>query len=191
MEKATSNNQKEIPEIYLTVLEGKKVVAAWTCDHEDMQQYILQRSFDGLKFENIATVSAKFDPQFLYRVHDDSPFSNLCYYRVRGTDARGCHYFSQVEELMRNEKDFAVRLLQPVSAGSNLLLNVSNAPQGEMLVVIYDRLGKEISSFMQVIRRANESIIRLQLPEKLEEGIYSIVSSLSTGIYKNTLLIKR
>lgn len=113
---------------------------------ENMQQYELWRSEDGLDFEQIGTVATvpyRIENQ-LFEWMDEQPLNGLNYYRLRGLELDGVEHWSDVRVVERRESQAAVRLF-PNPVGATLELRFAEASAQTQVWQILNGLGQVVA----------------------------------------------
>ena len=159
---------------------GKQVktnaLLEWATSAEINNKYFtIEKSKDGVMFENIATVNtttgnAKRDYSFL----DVNPYA-LGYYRISQTDFDGRRSYYKTIQL--DVTEFNVVNVNPTIQGNNILIQISGATAGRGALVMYNTDGTKVAT--QQIELTNETnTYRIQKPFK--KGVY-IITILNNG----------
>jgi hypothetical protein len=164
---------------------GKKALLRWGADTENKcDQYQVQRSTDGLQFENIASVDCKKLPgtnnyEFIDR---PSGLGSLVYYRIMQNDFDGLSTYSQVRVFKQNPTIAPV-----VSYLDGSLRMQTNRDERLQFVSVFDSMGRLIAEGEPINEGNGEYQLRCTLPSnklmivriKVEHGSYA--SRIRTG----------
>ena len=146
----------------------------------------LQRSRDGVVNETVARKNCdSFASGQRFFLRDTHPPSGKVFYRLQIIDSSGREYFTAYKQLYVRTGAFALNMLKQRRSG--LLFELCNPNPGQLLVVIYDSLGNEVSSVLQKVQSAGDRLLRLRLPEGLRTGIYKVVAAMNHCIFSSDL----
>lgn len=125
-------------------LENNVVELNWeTADEINSDQFIVERSKDGIRFETIGTLKAKGQSSIIthYQFKDAQPAA-INYYRLKQTDKNGQFLYSKTL-LVKTDKANPLYLLQnPVS--DKLIVHVQQPARSLQTLAVYDITGKKI-----------------------------------------------
>ena len=76
------------------------------------------------------------------------------------------------------------------SNGKEVNLSITSYKEEEVLVIIYDALGREFYSKVIIAENAKEYLFALELNEKLNSGIYFIMASSKKSCDTKKLIVK-
>ncbi|TAE51820.1 MAG: T9SS C-terminal target domain-containing protein, partial [Bacteroidetes bacterium] len=137
----------------------------------------LERSLDGVHFETFATVDGRYAPQGRHMLsHKDLKVgqyhSEVLYYRIKGADANGQMYQSEVREMHLNFEGFAVKAF-PNPFSEQISVDVLTEKEGIMKATLFDGLGRSVlrQSF-ELSRGLNLLSIDSRI---LSSGVYTLV----------------
>jgi hypothetical protein len=122
---------------------GKKALLRWAADAENKcDDYQIQRSTDGLQFENIVSVNCKkISGTNNYEFIDHpSGLGALVYYRIRQNDIDGMSTYSQVRVFKQNPN-----VAPAVSYQNGLLLLQANRDERMQFVSVFDSMGRLVA----------------------------------------------
>ena len=173
------------------MLENKQVAIRWTVTGEtNVVQYQLERSLDGVRFTNLATVV----PTILnnYGFTDASlPSRGAVYYRVKAIDNTGKLSYSNVASLTTNNSSLTTITAYPNPIkGNTFSLNLNNLVAGKYAISIINKLGQVAytSVLNHSIINATESIY---LDKELAAGSYTIVlKSAANKVFSTEVMVK-
>jgi hypothetical protein len=143
----------------------------WKVEGEDnLSRYTVQRSKDGVRFEDIGMVMARGVPGVLdYNFTDRTPFSGRNYYRLSMQDRDGTKKLSNVVVIaFSGQINFTVF---PNPFRDKLIVNISNAAGQSLNASLTDMSGKIVAR--KNISATAGSSIEFKLP-RLAAGIYCL-----------------
>lgn len=167
----------ELIYFYIEKKENNSVELKWeTASESNNRGFELQRSTDGMEWENIGFVNGAgttTEKQY-YSFTDRPDFSGLFYYRLRQMDFDGQFEYSQIRSVELKNINSEIKIY-PNPAGSYIYLNIENDWEGEMTIRILNSIGQEIytSIFSKNIKEWNGQINLSEMPG----GIYRVIIS--------------
>ncbi len=87
-------------------------------------------------------------------------------------------------------KDISFNVFPNPNIGKEVNLSMTASKGDELLVVVYDALGREHYSKIVVVENENENVYAIDLSEKLVSGIYFITASSIKGNETKRLIVK-
>lgn len=155
---------------FRAVSEGKVVRLDWaTASEQDNDHFVVQRSSDGVAFEDVLRRPGAGDSQvaLFYSATDDRPFPGTSYYRLVQVDTDGSMDFSAVVPVVVEGEAFMV-FPNPTLDG---VLTIHDPEGRKFEVGVYDEAMRLVS------RSAVPSNDPLQLLAGLPEGTYTLLVS--------------
>ncbi|HEX8039888.1 MAG TPA: T9SS type A sorting domain-containing protein, partial [Chryseosolibacter sp.] len=158
---------------FRTALDGEKVKLDWaTAVEENFYKFVIQRSTDGLTFEEIGEVPGQgsniYGIESQYAFVDEAPLSGLSYYRLKAVDLdESFEYFG-----VRAVKVIGSRKLVVYpnpSSGNAISFRTNFSPAESDRVILMDQLNSEV--FNDLVSQTGSTIV---LKNKLTAGIYMI-----------------
>jgi hypothetical protein len=154
--------------------EGR-ILLNWTTENQNnIKQYFVEKSSDGVHFSNIASMDSKYSIGN-YQWTDHFPASEYPYYRVKSMDLEGIVTFSDIvkvkEPPVETSKEISV-FPNPASAG-NCNLDMANQPQGNYQVRIYNSSGTLLNQ-QTFNKAAGVNSVKLSIHGTLLPGIYHV-----------------
>lgn len=127
---------------------NNNVNVEWTTLSESQSDYFtVERSKDGINFENVHIVNAKgnsIDRAF-YQFLDETPIIGKSYYRLKLTDTNEEITYSRIEAVLINpEFDIINFYPNPIAASETLTLEVISKRQSAAELTIYDLFGRKV-----------------------------------------------
>lgn len=154
--------------------KDESVELKWTTASEENNAfYSIERSKNGIDFENIAQIDGAGTTQGLnhYQFIDNSPLSGFSYYRLKQTDVSGEFSYSSIESIfMKSAEELKLSIMpNPVRGGDEVKLKI-------------DFPGDITSAVMSVFDRQGN--VLFQSPLTIENALHNYdTSSLKSGIY--------
>ncbi len=106
---------------FFAVKQGNNVLLSWKAAIEtDVLRYTLERSANGLQFNDIYTVNA--DGSVLYNKTDAQPIQGINYYRLRITKLNGSIEYSNIRLIRFTETGFITLFPNPAQEKVNVML---------------------------------------------------------------------
>lgn len=177
------------------ILRHSKVDLAWVTGSEINNDYFtVERSLDTENFEFVTEVAGAGNSSKLlsYATVDKNPYKGISYYRLKQTDFDGKYSYSKLMAVNnKNSKNFEFKIFPNPTDGQHVFITSDelNDDKTEVLVVLYDALGKEVYS--KIILTDNGSFFTaIDSYERLVPGIYFIVGSSNNEIYRQKLIVK-
>jgi hypothetical protein len=146
----------------------------WKVTREkNVQQYEVERSFDGIQFTTVATVKANNAGTADYSWLDPKVLPGYYYYRVKSTDAKGkVQYTKIVTVLIGTGKPLFTIYPNPITNGV-INLQFINQPAGKYGIRLMNQLGQIIVS-KQIERMNGSSNETIKWDYNLAHGIYQL-----------------
>jgi hypothetical protein len=146
----------------------------WKVIHEkNVQQYEVERSFDGVQFVKVATQVAANADSSSYNWVDTKVIPGYYYYRIRSIDKKGkVTYSEKVKVLIGNGQPLITIYPNPITNGI-INLQFINQPSGKYGIRLMNQLGQIIVS-KQIQRTAGSDAQTITWDYKLAHGIYQL-----------------
>lgn len=152
-------------------LKNGAVELMWaTIMEEDFQKFVIQRSQDGMNYEDIGEVAGKgfniYDIETTYSFVDRSPLLDVNYYRLKAVDLDDSFEYFRVK-MVRVE---GVRILSAFpnpSSGNDLSFSLNFNPEESDRIVVIDQMGVEV---FNAPAASAQSTITFSAP--LSPGVY-------------------
>jgi hypothetical protein len=151
----------------------KAIKLDWKTTNEvNCRSFLLEKSVNGISFNNIQTVDAQNGFSNNYSIVDNMPFLGANYYRLQQIDKDGKISYSNIILVNTKNGNFNTVSLFPNPAKNNLTLNITSASTGMADVNITDPLGRSVLQNKIDLSMGNQSVL-LNL-QTLKSGIYYI-----------------
>lgn len=156
-----------------SLLSNRTVSLNWTTTNEiNNKAFIVQRSFDGVNFSDLATVNASGTTEGRYQTIDAQPQEGINYYRLIQLDKDGKQTYSQVVSVNLKKQQVNAFTIEPNPVGSLLSLNINSASQVKGSIVITDATGRIVLNTPATLYKGNQ---RLTLNvQQLGTGTYYV-----------------
>jgi hypothetical protein len=158
---------------FLADYRDEEVNLMWaTSVEENFYKFVVQRSVDGLAFEDIGEVDGRgfniYGTETEYTFADSQPLLGRNYYRLKAVDLdESVEYFGVKLVNVKGGKTLAV-FPNPAS-GRVISFSTNFSPEESDRVMLVDQLGNEI--FSDLASRVGNSIV---LTNELRSGVYMI-----------------
>jgi hypothetical protein len=176
---------------FTAAAKGAHVQLDWVTATEINNDYFnIERSPDAINFTSISTINGTGNSTqtLSYSIIDDTPLVGISYYRLKQTDFNGETSYSNIEAIeFIKMNDFEIYPNPNNGEDFSFQINNNNA---EVLVVVYDMLGKEMYSKVIVIDENGKDVYAIDPSRKLNPGVYLIIATSSNKIYKKRLIVK-
>jgi hypothetical protein len=121
-----------------------------TASEQNSAYYIIQRSTDGVNFENIGKVAAAGNSNAVLSynyIDSKAGSSSVVYYRLEQVDLNGDKHYSEIRSIRNDEISQDINLYPtPVKRGQNVALDIIGQSDETITVEIFDNPGKVVSS---------------------------------------------
>lgn len=160
--------------------KDKNVVINWTTATETNNNYFtIQKSIDGINFTDEGTVAGAGNSTSIlnYSYTDYNAFSGVSYYRLKQTDYNGdSKTFGMITAENCNSSDGNINAYN--NQNGNIVFNVTTESSGTYTAILFDALGKKISSkSFEVMKGSSDFYMDIT---KVNTGIYFL--SIDNGI---------
>ncbi len=166
----------------------------WTTLSETNNDFFtIEKTKDGVSFEQVGIVdgAGNSTAAINYSLMDYQPYNGQSYYRLKQTDFDGNFTYSALELVdFSSESDFTFDLFPNPNDGTTMNLSISAEAGEEVLVVIYDALGRESYSKVIVTLDNGGSIYAIDPASKLASGIYVISATSKEEVCNKKLIVR-
>ena len=147
----------------------------WTTASEINNDYFtIQRSVDGINFENLAIVdgAGNSNKTLNYSTQDKNPFSGISYYRLVQTDFDGTmHYYNKVQVNIIKGGNVNVSVWPVGNSQLSVVINGANGKDQEIFIT--DMLGKLYYN-TRVAVKGEYFHFNLNTNQPLADGVYMV-----------------
>ncbi len=155
----------ELLDFYATQNGDKNDLVWKVASENNILQYIIEKSEDGINFSELTRVNAiNIEGVYqLYSCEDFSPYDEITYYRLSTLENSGKTYLHKIIDVDRNNKDWKSTLYQN---DEELILEFKNSIPKNAQLLLFDLSGKLLSEILieQSSTRVNTT--------KIVDGIY-------------------
>ncbi|MBL7941287.1 MAG: PPC domain-containing protein [Flavobacteriales bacterium] len=155
------------------VAEEMYTLVEWAVSGEEaMLSYVIQKSYDGLNFETIASLSGHGLPgsqSYSFADYEISP--GVTYYRIEESDVNGQHNHSDIIAVERSST-LSIQQMHPNPTDGPHVLNVYAQRECAAVLRYWDALGRAVMERNIQIPSGN-SVVNVDNPN-LEPGIYHL-----------------
>jgi hypothetical protein len=132
----------QLIDFYATKNKSQNDIVWKVAQEENIQNYILEKSDNGIDFTELMTVAANNEIQTkTYSAIDDAPFNEITYYRLKTKENNGSIQIHKIISIDENSKDWSYSHFQQAN---NLVLEFKNTIPKNTSVEIFDLSGKQI-----------------------------------------------
>lgn len=176
-------------------LQNKKTHLKWSTASEINNDFFtVERSLDGLNFEYVTTEDGAGNSTMLrnYSAFDHTPYSGVSYYRLKQTDFDGTYTYSNLVEVEdeAGSNEFSFDLYPNPSDGDILNFNLTAEKGEEVLVVLYDVMGRETYSKVIITENDGNNTFGIDMEDRLASDIYLVTASSKNYNYSKKVVIR-
>ena len=160
-------------------------------EESDMAHYIVQRSFDGREYDDIATVSplATSDDTKQYTYADEKvKKSSISYYRLKMVELNGTSTYSPVVRIMPKSAELFVVDAYPNPFSDQVSISVTIAEAGPLVYEINDLTGNSVTSGSFHLQPGMNNLTVPGL-QAVAPGVYSL--SLKAGNHHQVIKLSK
>lgn len=121
----------------------------WITSNEvDLKNFIVEKSPDGITFENFATVDAvgNTSTNTSYSTVDHHPFPNFSYYRLKIYNNKGNFKYSKVIKVETDQRNVALTRLYPNPAKNTINVELYSTDAEVVYINVFDYAGSRVIS---------------------------------------------
>ncbi len=172
----------------LQKLNGTVSVLWKTSEEENNDFFIVERSRDGIAFEQIALVPGKgFGTTYSFSDPEVANFSGIYYYRLRQVDFDGTEFITSIQAIEIKSSTNSAFSVYPNPVNDNLFLKLDYSGSSEIQIVVNNVWGQTVIEKKFYSDQSN-NLITLSV-EHLSGGYYFINLNAS-GFFKNQKFLK-
>ena len=170
------------------------VLTYWkTASEKNNNFFTVEKTKDGSTYTVVATVQGSGNSTTImsYSTPDYAPYEGISYYRLKQTDYDGRYSYSPLVKIEFNSiSETSFNVYPNPSTGENLSIAISGQKDQEILVVLYDVLGKETYSKVYVLKDNGITVSAFDPDGKLASGIYIITATSDKNITSKKIIIQ-
>jgi hypothetical protein len=154
--------------------KGQGIEVDWSTVHQgNIQQYEIERSFDGVQFVKAGSVEARSTDSASYSWLDENVLPGTYYYRIKSTDVKGKIIYSQKVKVLTGDGQSFIKIYpNPITDGI-INLQFINQPAGKYDIRLMNHSGQLVTS-KQIERMAGSDIQRMNWDYRLSHGAYQL-----------------
>jgi hypothetical protein len=172
---------------FQAALKGAVVNVTWTTSLEDdLKQFEVQRSANGIDFTTIGTVQPG---KTNYLFTDKQPLSGFNYYRLKSVDIDGTYKVSSVVLVNAKNETAIISSLYPNPGNGNIQLKLQGVVEGNILVQVIDQQGRPVVTKQYGVQHTGEFKTPIVL-NGLSKGAYVLRIVVNDKTYLQKLLIQ-
>jgi hypothetical protein len=154
--------------------KDRDIKVEWNVIHENnIQQYEVERSFDGVQFTRVATVSANNTDNSSYSWLDKYVLPGYYYYRIRMIDKTGQIAYSKTVKVLIGDGKSAISIYPNPITNGIINLRFINQPAGKYAIRLMNQLGQIIVS-KQIERMNGSDTQPIRWNYNLAHGVYQL-----------------
>ena len=172
-------------------LDGERVEIEWATKSEiDNDYFTLQRSVDGIDFENVTDITGggNSDQILYYSAVDEEPYSGFSYYRLKQTAYDGTVSYLLIDSVNCLISAVSTIVVYPIPTSQKFLVDIRGDRDQEVLVVVHDLLGKEYYS-ETITLNSNKQTLTINASDKLDAGVYIITVTSENELYRKEVVV--
>jgi hypothetical protein len=154
--------------------KGQGIEVDWSTLHQsNIQQYQIERSFDGVQFVKAGSVEARSTDSASYSWLDENVLPGTYYYRIKSTDVKGKIIYSEKVKVLTGDGQSFIKIYpNPITDGI-INLQFINQPAGTYDIRLMNHSGQLVTS-KQIERMAGSDIQRMNWDYRLAHGAYQL-----------------
>ncbi len=157
--------------------KNKGVQVEWTSKTETaMDHYEVERSTDGIQFNQQATIAAVGNSAVAvnYNWFDMAPQPGNNFYRVKATNKIGQVKYTDAIKVTLGKGQPAISVYPNPLSTDNLGLQLRDLDKGTYTISLYNKLGQQVFS-TEILYTGGTAVMSLPLNNKVVQGIYQLV----------------
>lgn len=165
-----------------------KIKVSWnTATEANISRYVIERSSNGISFEEVATLLATQSTAYTWVDNAPLPGNNL--YRIKAVDKDGSLLYTNIVKIAIGKRLAELTIAPNPVKGGLLNLQLNNYETGKYDVSLINSQGQQV--FNGSINHAGGSATQsLQLPASVKAGIYTLRMHNGTGITNRNVVIE-
>ncbi|MEP7163990.1 MAG: T9SS type A sorting domain-containing protein [Ferruginibacter sp.] len=139
-------------------LVSNKGYLTWSASNEEnIKDYDIEKSVDGINFNKINSVTAKNIAESYYNFTDPDNIDGDTYYRLKMNDGNAAYKYSKVVHLGIPE-DFAVKsIINPFK--NSISINATVSKEGMLIITLHNEKGQLVKSLEVLINKGIDNIV--------------------------------
>lgn len=174
------------------ILKNNVVHLSWkTATEQGTKLFEVERSVDGLKYENIGAVNAKnIGNGAAYSFIDLMPSAGYNYYRLKIIDTDGKYVYSGIVIIqVKSGGELTTRLYPNPSSDGNVSINIYGSINGVCTIDVLDMNGRQVlkKNLGSIKAEGYSTMLRLA---GLQKGVYTLRLSVAGSIAAHQFVIR-
>ncbi|MCB0428685.1 MAG: T9SS type A sorting domain-containing protein [Flavobacteriales bacterium] len=188
----TSDNPLPIQWLdFIAYYQDHDVKLNWTTATEiNNDHFTIERSRDGVLFEEIGTVRGKGNSSTIsrYASADPEPYKGESYYRIKQTDYDGTYTYSAIRPVNIGLEQLADIVPNPATS-DNISLQIASDHSGDMRITVFDAGGRLV--YDNTVAFENGRFRYAIQPERvLSPGLYTLVGQSGQNLFQKKFMIR-
>lgn len=147
---------------------------AWQTENTtQIKTFNVQRSVDGIHFQNTTTVDAATSALNEYQFTDEQPTAGDNYYRIDAVSASGSEKYSEVMKVNIASDLQNISVFPNPASANNLNLKMTNQPAGTYMIRLLNSFGQSLI-VKEMQYRGGTSVEKIQPSQSVPPGIYQL-----------------
>ena len=162
--------------------KGASVQVDWkVATEQNIKQYVVEKSTNGINFVAIATQAANNIDNSSYTAIDNSPITGSNYYRVLSTDNNGKQQYSNVAVVKIGGKQSSISVYPNPIAGNVMNLQLENIAKGNYTIQLVNTQGSVVMQ-TKLQHAGGSGTQSIDLPSTLSSGNYVLKAVDEKGV---------
>jgi len=170
--------------------QGSSIEIDWTVAGEiGIGQYIVQKSTDGLRFDDAASIRTNArDLKTAYTWTDAAPApGSKNYYRIKAVEISGNELYSIVVQIKTGSGKSGISIYPNPASGQMIVMALDNEPKGTYTVNLFNAAGQKV--YNRILEHAGGSVTQqLAIKALIIKGIYMLRISDGKNVTNQTLI---
>ena len=147
---------------------------AWQTENTaNVKTFNIQRSTDGIHFQNTTTVDPATSNLNEFQFTDEQPATGDNYYRVDAVSASGSEKYSEVMKVNMATDLQSISVFPNPASANNLNLKMTNQPAGSYMIRLLNSFGQSMM-VKEMQYKGGTSVERIQPTQSIPPGIYQL-----------------
>ncbi len=159
----------------------------WTTEYEEnVNYYLVEKSYDGINFSSTGTVSKNIDINNAnYIFNDPEKIISVAYYRLKlVSTSDNASKYSNVIALYNNDASFKISTINPFR--SNVKIEIYIPQSGEVELNLFDAFGKPVNKKKVLLNKGNSRVF-MDNADNLSTGVYILRVQFNNKIIQSKL----
>lgn len=178
--------------VLTTNVVSNEITVTWEMINKDrLEYYVLQRSNDGVVFENLTSFAEETEENGKYKFMfvDSKPLNKKNYYRVKLVDVDGKSTYTDISYAGNIDLVFKFELYPNPSKEAEVRVKVEGVDgKAPLKVDIFELSGRCIKSYTFENYSSFESYVALNELDQLRAGIYVVIGTAGFDSFRTTLV---